>query len=129
MNENLHRMGPLQSAFRYECQLIDPIQELYLDGISSKLPPISLTESVPIDGIFVSSQLRHIAKGGWISINESKGGHCTLFINLPLQTLLGENSFHIHRHTAQRLVCDKPKVVSKFNKFLQHQLGSQFTLS
>ena len=86
MNENSSRMGPLQYAVKYEYQLIDTIRELHHNGIS-KLPPTSLTGSVPIDGIFVSSQLRHIAKGCWISINESIGDHRALFIDIPLQTL------------------------------------------
>ena len=90
MNENLYRMGPLQSAFKYECQLIDPIGELHHDGIS-KIPPTSLTGSVPIDGIFVSYLLRYIVKGGWIGINDSLGDHRALFIVIPLQILLDKN--------------------------------------
>ena len=62
-NENLNRMWPLQSAIWYKCQLIDPIWELNHDGMSP-LPPTSPTESIPIDGIFVSPQLQHIARGG-----------------------------------------------------------------
>ena len=121
-------MSPLQSAFRYECQLIKTIWELHHDGIS-KLPSISPTSSLPIDWIFVSSHLRHTAKRGWISINESIGDHCALFIDISLQTLLGENPLHIHWYTARRLVCDKPKTVLKLNKLLRHQLESQLTLS
>ena len=127
MNENLNRMGPLQSAFKYECQLIDPIREMHHDG-KSILPPTSLTGSVPIDGIFVSPALQHISKGGWMSIDESIGDHRALFIDIPLKVLLGENPFQIHRHTARRLVCDKPKVVEKFNKLLRQQLESQYTI-
>ena len=59
MNENLSRMGPIQSAICHECQLIDPIREIHHKS-KSKLPPTSLTGSVPIDGIFVSPQLRNI---------------------------------------------------------------------
>ena len=128
MNENLNRMGPLQSALKYECQLIDPIRELHHDG-ESELPPTSLTGSVPIDGIFVSPALQHISKGGWMSIDDSVGDHRALFIDIPLKLLLGENPFHIHRHSARRLVCDKPKVVSKFNSYLRKQLESQYTVS
>ena len=127
MNENLNRMGPLQSAIKYECQLIDPVRELHHDG-KSELPPTSLTGSAPIDGIFVSPALQHISKGGWMSIDESVGDHRALFIDIPLKLLLGENPFHIHRHSARRLVCDKPKVVTKFNSLLRKQLESQFTV-
>ena len=127
MNENLEKMGPIQSALLYECQLIDPIRAIYHDN-KSKLPPTSLTGSVPIDAIFVSPQLRNIAKGGWISIGESVGDHRALFIDLPLQMLLGEDPFTIHKHSARRLVCDRPKVVSKFNKLLRQQLENQCTI-
>ena len=48
------------------------------------------------DAIFVSPQLRSIAKGAWISISESVGYHRALFIDLPLQMLLGEDPFTIH---------------------------------
>ena len=128
MNENLSRMGPIQSALCYECQLIDPIREIHHKS-KSKLPPTSLTGSVPIDGIFVSPQLRNISKGGWISISESIGDHRALFIDVPSKILLGENSFTIHRHTARRLTCDRPNVVGKFNDLLQKQLQNQHTFS
>ena len=128
MNKNLDGMGLIQSAFKHECQLIDPIRESHHDGIS-KLPPTSLIGSVSIYKIFESSQLRHIAIRGLISINESLGDHCALFIDIPLQTLLGESAYLIHRYRARRLVCNKPKVVSKFNKRLRHQLESPFTIS
>ena len=99
MNKNLNRMVPLQSAIQHKCQLIDSIRKLHHDVISP-LSPTSLTESVPIHRIFVSIQLQNIAKVGWISVNESIGDHHALFIDLPLQILLGENPFNIHRHTA-----------------------------
>ena len=127
MNENLAKMGPIQSALLYECQLTGPIRAIYHDN-KSKLPPTSLTGSVPIDAIFVSPQLRSIAKGGWISISESVGYHRALFIDLPLQMLLGEDPFTIHKHSARHLVCDRPKVVSKFNKLLRQQLENQCTI-
>jgi len=69
MNETLAKMGPIQPALLYECQLTDPIRAIYHDN-KSKLPPTSLVGSVTIDAIFVSPQLCIIAKGGWISIRQ-----------------------------------------------------------
>jgi len=56
-------MGQLQSKLSYECQLIDPIRAIYQKK-KTRLPPTSLTGSVPIDSIFVSSQLQDITRGG-----------------------------------------------------------------
>ena len=41
----------------------------------------------------------------------------------------GENPFHIHRHTARRLVCEEPKIVENFNALLRRQMENQFTIS
>ena len=108
--------------------MINLFGELHHDCISSLLP-ISLIGSVPIDGIFVSPQLQHTTKGDRISINEGIDDHLDLFIDLLLKILLGENTFHIHRHTARRLICEKLEVVEEFNILLRHQMENQFTIS
>ena len=123
-NENLARMGQLQSQLIYECQLIDPIWSTYQKK-NAILPSTSLTGSNPIDAIFVSPQLCDITRGGWIQVEESIGYHRALFIDIPIKTLLGEDPFSIHRNTARRLVCDHPKVVNRYNKIVNRQLYQQ----
>ena len=125
-NEDLSRMGQLQTKLCYECNLVDPIRKIYSTS-NSTLPPTSLTGSVPIDGIFVSPQIEHITRGGWLKIENSIGDHRTLYMDIPIDILLGEDPFHIHRSTARRLICDQPKIVSKYNKLLNQQLEKQKT--
>jgi len=127
-NENLARMGQLQTKLCYECNLIDPIRAMYKKN-NTILPATSLTGSVPIDSIFVSPQLQKITRGGWIRIEDSVGDHRALFIDIPINTLLEENPFTIHRSTARRLICDQPKVVEKYNTSLNRQLQNQGTFS
>ena len=124
MNENLEKDGPFQTILKYECQLVDPIRTIHQKR-NEKLPPTSLTGSFPIDSIFVSPQLQNITRGGWIKIEDSVGDHRALFIDLPTKTLLGEEPFQIHKHTARRLVCDKPSIVDKFNHLLDRQFHLQ----
>ena len=125
-NENLSQMGQLQTKLLYECDLIDPIRNLYSNSHTT-LPPTSSTGSVPIDSIFVSQNLQHISKGGWIRIEESIGNHRALFIDIPTKILLGESPFHIHQNTARRLTCDNPQVINKYNKHLRKQLNHEKT--
>ena len=49
-NANLSRMGQLQSRLVYECQLFDPISNMYKNK-KSTLPSTSLTGSFPIDAV------------------------------------------------------------------------------
>ena len=125
-NENLARMGQLQTQLLYECQLVDPIRSTYQQK-NTILPPTSLTGSNPIDSIFVSPQLRNIIRGGWIQVEKSIGDHRALFIDIPIETILGEDPFIIHRNTARRLICDQPKIVDRYNKLLNRQLCKQHT--
>ena len=126
-NENFARMGPLHNALVRECRLIDPIRLAYQNN-NDTLPATSSTGSVPIDSIFVSQQLRHISRGGWLKHGETVGDHRPLYIDIPVLTLLGEPPFHIHRPEARRLTCDHPKVVKKFNMLLQRQMEKERTL-
>ena len=58
LNEDLTRMGPLQSALVYDCHLVDPIRAIYQQN-NKNLPPTSLTGSVPIDvSITISTKRR-----------------------------------------------------------------------
>ena len=125
-NENLARMGQLQSQLIYECQLVDPIRSIYQKD-NTTLPPTSLTGSNPIDSIFVSPQLQDIVRGGWIQVEKSIGDHRALFIDVPIETILGEDPFTIHRNTARRLICNQPKIVERYNKLLNRQLSHQHT--
>ena len=125
-NENLARMGQLQTKLKYECQLVDPIRNIYQND-GDTLPSTSLTGSYPIDAIFVSPQLQQIVRGGWIQVEKSIGDHRALFIDIPIKTLLGENPFTIHRSTARRLICEQPKIVEKYNQLLENQLIQQKT--
>ena len=118
-NENLARMGQLQTKLCYECNLIDPIRAMYKKN----------NTIIPIYSIFVSPQLQKITRGGWIRIEDSVGDHRALFIDIPIKTLLGENPFTIHRSTARRLICDQPKVVEKYNASLNRQLQNQGAFS
>ena len=52
------------------------------------LPTTSLTDSVPIDIIFVSPQLQNITWGRWIKIEDSIGDHRSLYIDIPIQIYL-----------------------------------------
>ena len=115
-------MGQLQKKLCYECNLVDPIRKIYAKR-NSTLPPTSLTTgSVPIDIIFVSLQLENISRGGLHGIENSIGDHRTLYIDIPINELLGEDQFHIHRSSARRLICDQPKIVAKYNSLLNQQL-------
>ena len=125
-NENLQRMGPLQHMLTTKCQLVDPIRAIHQQNCTS-LPSTSLTGSYPIDGIFVSRNLQHITRGGWLTLEDSIGDHRSLFIDILINLLLGEPISHIPQHTARRLVCDRPDVVDKFNTLLNSQLQSQGT--
>ena len=58
---------------------------------------------------------------------KSIGDRRLLYIDVPIRTLLGENKFAIHRHTARRLICDHPKIVDKYNTLLNKQLQNQDT--
>jgi len=121
-------MGQLQSQLVYDCQLVvDPIRSIYQKDTSILPPPTSLTGSDPIDAIFVSPQLQDIVRGGWIQVEKSIGDHRTLFVDIPIETILGEDPFVIHRNTARRLICDQPKVVERYNKLLNRQLHNQHT--
>ena len=125
-NENFARLGPLHVALLRECRLIDPIRFAYQHDTDS-LPATSSTGSVPIDAIFVSHQIKHITRGGWLKHGETVGDHRPLYIDIPILTLLGEPPFHIHRPEARRLTCDHPKVVKKFNELVQRQMDNEGT--
>ena len=126
-NENFARLGPLHSALLRECRLVDPIRLAYQNAHTS-LPATSSTGSVPIDSIFVSQQLRHITRGGWLKHGETVGDHRPIYIDIPIINLLGEPPFTIHRPDARRLTCEQPKVVKKFNRILTQQLENEHTL-
>ena len=87
-NETLSRMGQLQSRLVYECQSIDPICNMYQKK-KSTLPATSLTGKFPIDAIFVSPRLQHITQGGWIQVEKSIKDRRVLFIDIPINLLLG----------------------------------------
>lgn len=125
-NENLTRLGPLQKAMLHECNLIDPIRLAY-QGTNTKLPPTSLTGSCPIDSIFVSKQLQHINRGGWLKHGETVGDHRALYIDIPILTLLGEPPFKIFRPEARRLTCEQPKIMKKFNTLFKTQMEHEGT--
>ena len=116
----------MQTELSYEYNLIDPICNIY-NRKDNILPPTSLTGRVPIDSIFVSPQLQNITRGGWINIEGQKGDHRSLYIDIPIIDLLGENPFHILRNSAKRLICDQPKIISKYNTELNQQLKLQKT--
>ena len=72
--------------------------------------------------------MKNIVRGGWIQVEKSIGDHRSLYIDIPIKTLLGESKFAIHRHTARRLICDHPKIVDKYNSLLNTQLQNQNTI-
>ena len=82
-NENLERMGPLQTILTHTFQLIDPIRAIHQKP-GTPLPPILLTGSYHVNIIFVSPSLQHIIQGGWKKLEDSIGDHQGLFIDRPI---------------------------------------------
>ena len=123
-NENLLRLGPLQSML-LKHGLIDPIRQLHQFGTTP--PPTSKTGSVPIDSIFVSTPLQHIVRGGWLRLSKCIGDHRPLFFDIDIKTILGENKFKIFRPKIRRLKCENPNIVQKFNRLLTQQLLNEKT--
>jgi len=124
-NENLLRDGPLQMALK-QVGLIDPIRLLHKH--KSKPPPTSKTGSCPIDAIFVSAPLVNITRGGYLKLGQGIGDHRPLFFDIPIQDILGESQFKIHRPEMRRLKCENPQVVQSFNKLLLQQLEAEGTI-
>lgn len=71
-----------------------------------------------IDGIFVTPDLLGYPCGyaGWLS------DHCTLFIDLPMDTVLGHSLPPVVTLQARRLQLKDPRVVNKFLQTLHEQL-------
>jgi len=116
-NEDLSKMGALQMKLRFECQLVDPIKKMYSKK-NQIHPPTSLTGIIPIDSIFVSSNMKNVVHGGWRIQVEKSLGDRSLYIDIQIKSLLGKNKFSIYRHSARRLICDHLKVVEKYNVLL-----------
>ena len=123
-NENLLRYGPLQQML-LDQGLIDPIRALHQRGTIP--PPTSKTGSYPIDSIFVSPYLRHIIRGGWLSIDKGIGDHRPLFCDFDIKCFLGEDKFKIFKPQIRRLQCENPSIVKKFNRLLLQQLIQEQT--
>ena len=60
-------------------------------------------------------------------MEKSIGDHKALFVDIPIETILGEDPFIIHRNTARRLICNQPKIVERYNNLLNRQLQKQHT--
>ena len=48
-----------------------------------------------------------------MQVEKSIRDHRSLFIEIPINLLLGANPFSIHQGTSRRLICDYPDVVKK----------------
>ena len=127
-NENLHKQGQIQRLLVGDkCKLIDPIRRKF--GTANAPPTYHRNNSYPIDSVFVSKRLRHITYGGWLRFGEGIGDHRVIYIDLPVQLLLGENKFVIPPPSVRRLKCNDPRVVDRFNTILEEQYRQHKTLT
>ena len=127
-NENLIKNGEIQRLLTGDkCNLVDPIRHKH----SHLTPPPTYhrNHTYPIDSVFVSQRLRHIDMGGWLCFGEGIGDHRAIFLDIPIQILLGENKFTIAPSQVRRLKCDDPRIVNKFNKLLEEQYISHNLLN
>ena len=85
----------------------------------SRAPPTHQRGSHPIDGIFLSSVLPS-SSCGYLPFGSTLGDHRPVWTDLDVQDLfrLGTSSGASQPSTARRLQCSDPRVVSRYNSFL-----------
>ena len=110
----------------YKCNLIDPIRNRF--GSTNVPPTYHRNNTYPIDSVFVSRKLQHITAGGWLRFGEGIGDHRVIYIDIPMQLLLGENKFAIPPPQVRRLKCNDLRIVDRFNTILEEQYKRHKTL-
>ena len=89
------------------------LHEVLIDRHGSNGPGTHHRGSVPIDGIFCSDSLR-IHRGGYLGFQDICGDHRGLWIDLPIESIIGFRMPSVIIPSARRLQTDNPKVVRKY---------------
>ena len=94
-NENLSQMKDLQYHLtQKELHLQEPIRSKY--GNLDRLPPTNNSGSSPIDSIFVSPDLMHIKRGGWLEFGEGYSDHRVLYFDIETHEFFGNHKIQQH---------------------------------
>ena len=77
----------------------------------------------PIDGIFIPTNLIHTVQSGYFAFGEGiPSDHRAIWIDIPLATLGWFTMSESVPLRAQRLKCNDPRIVNKYNEALQEKL-------
>ena len=127
-NENLSKNLDLQSHLTTApLHLIDPIRHKYQN--LHQLPATSDRGSFPIDSIFVTQDLCHISRGGWLPVGFTFSDHRILYVDIPIKKILRKYKNSICPYRMRRLKCHDPKTVQEYNKILEAQYLHHNTLA
>ena len=119
-NEDLSSMKDLQMHLtQKDLNLAEPIRAKYQQ--LDRLPPTNNTGSKPIDSIFVSPDLMHISRGGWLEFGKEYSDHRVLYMDIDMHTLLGKHKNTTAHQTIRRLQCKDPRTVDRYNSILAKQ--------
>ena len=105
------------------CQLQKDMQalglyEAIIERHGLKGPPTHRVGAVPIDGMFVTSDLLHCPSQYVSNFSD----HLALMMDIPVITALGHKVPPIIRPAARRLQCRDPRVVERYNLTLRQLL-------
>ena len=113
VNANVRRENSFTGAIKGNCGLINAIEYAH----PSITPPNNTqTGTHPVDGIFISPALHQITRTGWLKFGAGIGDHRALYVDIPIQHLLGEQAFTISKPHIRRLQCSDPRIIHRYNQ-------------
>ena len=86
------------------------------------MPPTFQRGSIPIDNIFVSPSIS-ASRAGMLEFGNGPGDHRALFLDVCQESLIGLDSYKIHRQPVRRLISTNPVVIDRFNRDYDYQLS------
>jgi len=85
--------------------------------------PMHQRGSTAIDGIFLSPSLLEDVQGGFLNFGEvTISNHRAVWLDLPAVLLGLEGQPQVTRPAGRRLKCSDPRIVSKYNTYLEHSI-------
>lgn len=85
-------------------------------------PHTYLLGSSPIDGLLTTVDV-DVSSFLLLSFHESPGDHRAFIFELTSQSILGESSFKIQRHSARKLTLKSPRNVSTYLSKMRKQFS------
>ena len=89
--------------------------------VSGRPPATYVRGSTIIDGIWCTPDIP-TDKATWLAHDRSPGNHTSLLVDVPWQSLLGEDVLRVVRPDARRLNSQLPRVKAKYDQELERQL-------